>query len=414
MGLLAPPLLRCGAVLAALCAAQQPPQQGPPQGPPPALRGQPSKHEVMQLGPLQIEFEEVGGPPGGMPPGLMEQIARDIVPQMLEMGPPPGPGMGPPPGPHRGLPPGFQMGPPPGLRTGPPPGLPFQMGPPPGAQKAGMGVDLFHDLFPGPLVIMEEPGSPGPMGLPGMSEGPFAAPDPLIMDMLQHLTGSFQDDMLPLIHKGANSAKRAPASCHADLVKHCSSARSQVHCLGEHREDVSQGCRQDVGKSVPFVCSAEISKFCSVLQQGILPCLSGRTDDVSGDCKDAVAATQEVITKANTLQSSVVDVRTGAKTVHTPSVAPAAATNKSTPPRGAQPASALALGRSPLPLDGVPAVPAALRAAGAVCALLVLVYGVYFSDGWSRLPRGWKMYADTGECRKPLTGGIPNMRPVLI
>merc|ERR1719291_1468544 len=288
---------------------------------------------------------------------------------MLHMGPPPGLQMGPPPG--------FQMGPPPGLQMGPPPG--FQMGPPLGAQKSGMGVDLFHDLFPGPLVIMEEPGGPsGPMGLPVIQEGPFGAPDPLIMDMLQHLTGSFQDDMLPLIHKGANSAKRAPASCHADLVKHCSSARSQVHCLGEHREDVSQACQQDVGKSVPFVCSRDISRFCSVLQQGILPCLSGHMDDVSGDCRDAVAATQEVIMNANTLQSSVVDVKTGAKKVHTPSVAPpspAAAANESTPPRGAQPTLALALARAPHQPGGLPAVPGALRAACAVCALLVFLYG---------------------------------------
>merc|ERR1719291_583655 len=300
---------------------------------------------------------------------------------MLHMGPPPGLQMGPPPG--------FQMGPPPGLQMGPPPG--FQMGPPLGAQKSGMGVDLFHDLFPGPLVIMEEPGGPGgPMGLPDIQEGPFGAPDPLIMDMLQHLTGSFQDDMLPLIHKGAKSAKRAPASCHNDLIKHCSSARSQVHCLGEHREDVSQACQQDVGKSVPFVCSMEISKFCSVLQQGILPCLSGHMNDVSGDCRDALAATQEVITKANTLQSSVVDVKTGAKKVHTPSVA---------------------LAQAPHHPGGLPTVPGALRAAGVVCALLVFLYGVYFTDGLSRLPRSWKQHLDRGEVCKPLTGGIRPLKP---
>merc|ERR1719291_155844 len=330
---------------------------------------------------------------------------------MLHMGPPPGLQMGPPPG--------FQMGPPPGLQMGPPPG--FQMGPPLGAQKSGMGVDLFHDLFPGPLVIMEEPGGPsGPMGLPVIQEGPFGAPDPLIMDMLQHLTGSFQDGMLPLIHKGANSAKRAPASCHADLVKHCSSARSQVHCLGEHREDVSQACQQDVGKSVPFVCSMEISKFCSVLQQGILPCLSGHMNDVSGDCRDALAATQEVITKANTLQSSVVDVKTGAKKVHTPSVAlpaaapsaPAAAANASAPPpRPLQVQPAVALAQAPHHPGGLPTVPGALRAAGVVCALLVFLYGVYFTDGLSRLPRSWKQHLDRGEVCKPLTGGIRPLKP---
>ncbi|CAK0884811.1 unnamed protein product [Prorocentrum cordatum] len=362
--------------------ARSPPPWCPPDAEPQQAMALPSGHEPLRLGPLQIEFEDAAPRQrahAGMPPELMQR--QGMLPALMRR-------QG-----HPGMPSEHMMrfervfpelaGAAPqrareaqGAQGPTHHELPFsghRAGPQLGARRSGMGVDLFHDLFPGPLVMVEEPGGLSSMGLRGIQEGPFGAPDPLIMDMLQHVPESFQNNMLPLIHSGANSSRRAPASCRADLVKHCGAARSQVHCLGEHREDVSQACRQDVGKSVPFVCSREITRFCSVLQQGILPCLSGRTDDVSGDCKDAVAATQEVITKANTLQSSVVDVRTGAKTVHTPSVAPAAATNKSTPPRGAQPASALALGRSPLPLDGVPAVPAALRAAGAVCALLVLV-----------------------------------------
>ncbi|CAK8992787.1 unnamed protein product [Durusdinium trenchii] len=123
---------------------------------------------------------------------------------------------------------------------------------------------------------------------------PFREPDPLILDMLSG-TQSFGIDMVtPALHK-IQHASAAPNSCQKDATKHCSTARSQVHCLGQHRDDISDDCRRDLGKSVPFVCSAAIDKHCDVLHVGILDCLQKYESELSGDCKDAFLATSKVV-----------------------------------------------------------------------------------------------------------------------
>lgn len=175
-------------------------------------------------------------------------------------------------------------------------------------QRSSMPVDMFRDLFPGPL-LMEDGGS---------GATPFADPDPMVMDMMQELNNAFSGILLPIANS-VRSGSRAPRSCQADVMKHCSKQRSQVHCLGQHQDDISEACRKDVGKSVPFLCSRAIDRFCDVLQRGILQCLGEHLKDLDGQCSDAVIATHHVIAKANNQKASVkvTNPATGEKTVHT-------------------------------------------------------------------------------------------------
>lgn len=157
--------------------------------------------------------------------------------------------------------------------------------------------EMMRGLFPGPLHIeFQDGGSP-----PGPAM-PFQEPDPLVMDMLSNLDAVMQN-VIPEIHR-VHSASSAPASCHQDLSKHCSTARSQIHCLGQHSEDVSETCKKDVSHSVPFVCSGAIDKFCDVLQIGILDCLQSHTGELKGDCLDCVLATSKAINKLNSASKS--------------------------------------------------------------------------------------------------------------
>ncbi|CAJ1327085.1 unnamed protein product [Effrenium voratum] len=99
---------------------------------------------------------------------------------------------------------------------------------------------------------------------------------------------------MPKMHK-ASSVSNAPDACRADLEKHCPNARSQVHCLGEHRAEISEPCRKDVGASVPFVCSKAIGEFCDVLRSGMLGCLQKHLPQLPRDCRDAVEMTSSAL-----------------------------------------------------------------------------------------------------------------------
>jgi len=151
------------------------------------------------------------------------------------------------------------------------------------------GQSSFNDLFPGPLIIEDD--------------SPLSAHDPLVMDMLQSVNNALQDTLLPSLMQGSG-VKHAPNACRNDLKAHCSKSRSQIHCLGQHTEDISEACRASVGKSVPFVCSKLIDRFCDVLQNGILPCLATHLQDLEPDCKDAVIATRLAINKISTAKDA--------------------------------------------------------------------------------------------------------------
>mmetsp|Transcript_20181 Transcript_20181/g.44523 ORF Transcript_20181/g.44523 Transcript_20181/m.44523 type:complete len:459 (+) Transcript_20181:3-1379(+) len=169
-----------------------------------------------------------------------------------------------------------------------------------GSGRSSMSIQDIQSLFPGPLIVEEGGGSP----------------DPVVQDIIQSMRGSFRQDMIPAIHQAGGG--RSPPSCSADLQKHCATATSPLHCLGRHTNDISDACRQDVGKSVPFVCSQSIDRFCDILQQGILACLSGHMQDLEPLCQDSVKATQKVVAKVNTQKASLVNKKTGSKKVSTP------------------------------------------------------------------------------------------------
>jgi len=141
-----------------------------------------------------------------------------------------------------------------------------------------------QDLFPGPILV--EGG--------GGDIIHFGGPDPLVMDMLADMDKELRSQLVPRLH---DAGSLAPQACGADVQKHCGAARSQLHCLGQHGSDVSEACRKEVGKSVPFVCSDAIDRFCDVLQSGLLACLSLHVHDLTEACKDTVYATQKVVTK---------------------------------------------------------------------------------------------------------------------
>jgi len=212
-------------------------------------------------------------------------------------------------------------------------------------QRSSMPIGLFQDLFPGPLVMEQ--------GHSGRRAASFSDPDPLVMDMLQAMNSDIQEALLPLIH-GANRARTAPRSCDTDVQKHCSKERSQIHCLGQHQDDISESCRKDISQSVPFLCSRAIDKFCDVLQIGILECLSGHLGDLEAQCKDSVVATRHVIAKVNTQKATVKvgDTKNGVKTVHAPPRTLSLLSNAAAGEGPASPASDPAVGESsgaPLP-----------------------------------------------------------------
>eukprot|EP00930_Biecheleria_cincta_P062633 TRINITY_DN48092_c0_g1_i1.p1 TRINITY_DN48092_c0_g1~~TRINITY_DN48092_c0_g1_i1.p1 ORF type:complete len:382 (+),score=72.84 TRINITY_DN48092_c0_g1_i1:105-1250(+) len=149
-------------------------------------------------------------------------------------------------------------------------------------------AEAMRSLFPGPLMF--------DMGMKGPT--PFAEPDPIVLDMMAALSGHAQEAFMPSMHE-VTSISQAPFSCQQDVRMHCQSARSQVHCLGQNANDISEACRKDVGASVPFLCHEEISRFCHVLQEGVLGCLRRSQAQLSQNCQDAVQATATALEHIN-------------------------------------------------------------------------------------------------------------------
>jgi hypothetical protein len=144
---------------------------------------------------------------------------------------------------------------------------------------------FFRDLLPGPL--------PGQRGPP--HSRPFGdAPDAMVLNMLKDMGSEFNNKVLPKVRINAGSSSE-PGSCRADSVKHCKSfVISQIHCLGQHSSDISEKCRKDIGKSVPFVCSKFIDRYCDLLDNSILKCLWDQKRNLNTECLDAVTATRRI------------------------------------------------------------------------------------------------------------------------
>lgn len=177
----------------------------------------------------------------------------------------------------------------------PPPGMiMMQDGPGPGDMggPGGIPVEMLNQLFPPGQVIIEEDDGPGPAG-----RRPPPGADAVIQDLMREMDEAMQAQIAPLAEQAAEN--NLPGSCSKEIKAHCRDAKSQLHCLGKYPNDISDKCRADVGKSVPFLCSEAIDNYCDVLMGGILSCLGNQLKNLQGPCKDAVVATKKVIQKVN-------------------------------------------------------------------------------------------------------------------
>lgn len=304
------------------------------------MLGGPGHHgPLLRGGPMPA----MGGPLFGGP----LPMGGDVVIETDGPGAGPGPGL-----------PGFLQGPGPVMPgpAGPPKGLPSlfgPMGPLGGPPMPGhMPPGMFHNLFPGPLMEVEVTEGPDGTVVEEHSSSAGGVPDPIVADMLQDFGKQFEKEILPALHK-AEGARRAPASCHADLNKLCYGIRKKLHCLGQHREEVSEECRRDVNQSVPFLCAGEISNLCG--ETSVLSCLYGAVDQLHGPCKNAVLLTQRVVDEVKTQKVTVTNPTTGEKKVHVPTPEPAKQKERRLDARMAGKVAAAAGGKSATPDSPRPA-----------------------------------------------------------
>mmetsp|Transcript_48040 Transcript_48040/g.139144 ORF Transcript_48040/g.139144 Transcript_48040/m.139144 type:complete len:404 (-) Transcript_48040:70-1281(-) len=290
-------------------------------------------------------------------------------------------------------------------------------------KRSRLPAGLFRDLFPGPLLMEEDGADP-------LRSLPFGGPDPLILDMLQGMGRPFQQDMLPALHRSSGGGTRAPRSCQADLGKHCGKERSQVHCLGQHQDDISEACRQDVGKSVPFLCSRAIDRYCDVLQTGILTCLGGHLQDLDGQCSDAVIATRHVISKVNSQRASI---KVNDQTTQPPLPAALGSVTLSaagaTTQQGKRPSEhggaadnnfMLLETTADLVAEALKHHPVQRQSwfpwRFVVCGLLIgaAAYAWAFTDSSKRVYSAFKPYMHVDEDSKPLRGGVELPKPLAL
>eukprot|EP00928_Gymnodinium_smaydae_P030014 TRINITY_DN22432_c0_g3_i2.p1 TRINITY_DN22432_c0_g3~~TRINITY_DN22432_c0_g3_i2.p1 ORF type:complete len:405 (+),score=46.16 TRINITY_DN22432_c0_g3_i2:76-1290(+) len=177
-------------------------------------------------------------------------------------------------------------------------------------RRHSVSPNMIRELFPGPFVVNEQLEHPLP----------FDTPDRFMQSMVDAMDKSFREEMLPEVHRAA-SVGRAPKSCQVDVRYNCLDMSSWLKCLGKHPDALSEACKKDVGKSVPFLCSKAIDRYCDVLEGGIIPCLEGHMTDLDDACRDAVFATRSLIDKLNTHKASLLDAANGTRKVVVPTTA---------------------------------------------------------------------------------------------
>jgi len=171
---------------------------------------------------------------------------------------------------------------------------------------------VFSDLFP-------------------VQVAPPDATDMMVTNMMQHISHMFRDTLMPTIR----SLQKTEHACAVEVHSMCNAtqnkAKSHLHCLGQHSQNISDKCRVRVGKSVPFLCHQAIDQWCDGLDRGILPCLADKLEELQGSCRDSVIATHGVIAKVNTQKASLLNPLTGETLVYMPtsaSTAPKTANDK--------------------------------------------------------------------------------------
>lgn len=141
--------------------------------------------------------------------------------------------------------------------------------------------------------------------------------DNVLRSMMKDMDKAFTEEVLPSAQRMIGE-ENAPHACSKEAKEYCKTANSALHCLGKHADAISDTCRKSVSKSVPFLCSSAIDRFCDVLDGGILSCLAGKIQQLQGPCRDALVTTRHLITKVNTQKASVTDPKTGITKTSTP------------------------------------------------------------------------------------------------
>ena len=148
--------------------------------------------------------------------------------------------------------------------------------------------------------------------------------DHMLDSILSELSHGFHSDMKPLLaglHAGARGSQHP---CEPDIEKFCQDDKghghkheSELHCLGLHANELSADCAKEVQQSLPFMCSWEISRYCSAektIDMSVLQCLEEKANansPLGEDCKDSMSATRAVLAKMKTQNIALVDRRTG-------------------------------------------------------------------------------------------------------
>ena len=136
--------------------------------------------------------------------------------------------------------------------------------------------------------------------------------DHIMGSIMDDITAGFAHSVLPALKKLDQEQHGRP--CHADLEKHCSHSTKKLHCLGQHRDDISPVCADKIKRSVSFACAHEIHLHCQDINEGVLPCLERTMTHghaFSEGCRDSVAATRAVSKTLNTHTSTVVHKPSG-------------------------------------------------------------------------------------------------------
>jgi hypothetical protein len=176
------------------------------------------------------------------------------------------------------------------------------------------------DLPPGAHVRVIHLGGGGEM-----DHGDGSLGDQILNSILSELSSGFHTDMRPLMTSVQSAERETEHPCIADIQKFCGEAHghkhehmSDLHCLGLHAKEISMDCAKEVQQSLPFICSKEISQYCSThqtVEQSVLQCLEDAVDGgnrMDQACKDSVGATRAVLNKMKTQNVALVDKRTGA------------------------------------------------------------------------------------------------------
>jgi len=146
----------------------------------------------------------------------------------------------------------------------------------------------------------------------GTSDG---GADPFMGDIMSAMDAAIMAQILP----GLQHVQEEPP-CKQDEAKLCPRTvfKSALQCLGKYADQVSEKCKKDVKKSLPFNCADELSggDGCDGVDESIISCLYKRIHghigpggvSVSDACKGSLLVTRSLLHKVNTMKTTVTSI----------------------------------------------------------------------------------------------------------